>query len=164
MESLPAELARNFTLIKELDQVSHGTLHIYPPLLQVSHRILDVMEGVRTDTDHFLDKVKAMNKEERVQWLQKLSGDFKEALRHGEEKVALASQTYEMVDRHIRRLDEDLARYEEEMMTAPRNQGNRERRPDSYANGYQQYEDPGRKRKDGVILLDLNDLRQCANG
>lgn len=32
-----------------------------------------------------------------------------------EEKLALATATYEMVDRHIRRLDSDLSRFESEI-------------------------------------------------
>jgi hypothetical protein len=104
-----------------------------------------------------LEKVQAMAKEERTQWLQKLTKDFKEALKHGEEKVALASQTYEMVDRHIRRMDEDLSRYDEEMLVAPRSQAARghDRARGEYRDSYsqqQQYEDQGRKRKDSGDL------------
>lgn len=46
---------------------------------------------------------------------------FSKTLQHGESKVSLAVETYDMVDRHIRRLDEDLMRFEDElMMTGPR--------------------------------------------
>ncbi|KAI9009145.1 inhibitor of growth proteins N-terminal histone-binding-domain-containing protein [Hyaloraphidium curvatum] len=137
MESLPAELARNFTLIKELDALA-----------------ADAVARVRSDTDCFLEKVAAMDKPERTEWLQRLAATFKDALRHGEEKVALASQTYEMVDRHIRRMDEDLARYDEEMMVQPRGPAAAQRPVhekayrDTYRDQQQQYEDPGRKRKD----------------
>lgn len=37
---------------------------------------------------------------------------FKE---YGDDKVQLAIQTYELVDKHIRRLDSDLARFESEI-------------------------------------------------
>jgi hypothetical protein len=35
---------------------------------------------------------------------------FKKAKEHGDDKVSIAIQTYEMVDKHIRRLDSDLVR------------------------------------------------------
>lgn len=34
---------------------------------------------------------------------------------YGDDKVQLAIQTYELVDKHIRRLDSDLARFESEI-------------------------------------------------
>ena len=40
---------------------------------------------------------------------------FKKAKEYGDEKVSIAIQTYEMVDKHIRRLDGDLAKFEAEM-------------------------------------------------
>ena len=40
---------------------------------------------------------------------------FKKAKEFGDEKVSIAIQTYEMVDKHIRRLDGDLAKFEAEM-------------------------------------------------
>lgn len=100
-----------------------------------------------------------MDKKDRTEWLQRLAKDFKEALRHGEEKVALASQTYEMVDRHIRRMDEDLARYDEEQLAASRaavaRQHERPRGDQQvYREPYQQYEEYGRKRRDSGFDLD----------
>jgi hypothetical protein len=38
-----------------------------------------------------------------------------ELCKHGEEKVALTQQIYDMVDRHCKRLDEDLTKLDEEM-------------------------------------------------
>lgn len=40
---------------------------------------------------------------------------FKKTHEFGDDKVQLAMQTYEMVDKHIRRLDADLARFEAEL-------------------------------------------------
>ena len=44
--------------------------------------------------------------------IQKLFNKSKE---FGDDKVQLAMQTYEMVDKHIRKLDADLARFEAEL-------------------------------------------------
>lgn len=40
---------------------------------------------------------------------------FSKAKEYGDDKVQLAIQTYELVDKHIRRLDSDLARFEGEI-------------------------------------------------
>lgn len=40
---------------------------------------------------------------------------FNRAKEYGDDKVQLAIQTYELVDKHIRRLDSDLARFEGEI-------------------------------------------------
>lgn len=40
---------------------------------------------------------------------------FNKAKEYGDDKVQLAIQTYELVDKHIRRLDSDLARFESEI-------------------------------------------------
>ena len=40
---------------------------------------------------------------------------FKKSKETADEKVQIAIQTYELVDKHIRRLDNDLAKFESEM-------------------------------------------------
>ena len=47
--------------------------------------------------------------------MEKIQKMFKKAKEFGDEKVSSAIQTYEMVDKHIRRLDGDLAKFEAEM-------------------------------------------------
>ncbi|KAJ3136076.1 Inhibitor of growth protein 5 [Geranomyces variabilis] len=103
IEALPVELGRNFTLMRELDA-----------------RAQDSVSRISESTVDFMTKLDNMSKEERVQALLAISTSLKETLRHGEEKVALAVQTYDMVDRHVRRLDDDLHKFEEEQMTGPR--------------------------------------------
>ncbi|KAL2916250.1 hypothetical protein HK105_204341 [Polyrhizophydium stewartii] len=103
LESLPLELARNFTQIHEQDATSYK-----------------VMQTIRAETEDFMDKVRSLSKDERIERLTRLAALFKECLAHGQEKVSLAVRTYDMVDRHIRRLDEDLAKFEEEQMTGPK--------------------------------------------
>jgi hypothetical protein len=39
--------------------------------------------------------------------MEKIQKMFKKAKEHGDDKVSIAIQTYEMVDKHIRRLDSD---------------------------------------------------------
>jgi len=47
--------------------------------------------------------------------LQQLQGELQSCFEWGEEKIKLASQTYDAVDKHIRRLDEDLRKFEAEL-------------------------------------------------
>lgn len=51
-------------------------------------------------------------KKTKLKHIQELFGRAKE---YGDDKVQLAIQTYELVDKHIRRLDSDLARFEGEI-------------------------------------------------
>lgn len=44
-----------------------------------------------------------------------LREELKEACNYGDEKVDLAVQTYDIVDKHIRRLDQDLKKFEHEI-------------------------------------------------
>ena len=59
--------------------------------------------------------VKDLNSDERKIEMEKIQRMFKKAKEFGDEKVSIAIQTYEMVDKHIRRLDGDLAKFEAEM-------------------------------------------------
>ena len=45
---------------------------------------------------------------ERKEEMEKIQKMFKKAKQQGDDKVSIAIQTYEMVDKHIRRLDSDL--------------------------------------------------------
>jgi hypothetical protein len=49
-----------------------------------------------------------------------LMGSFKTLIGDGQEKVKLAAAAYDVVEKHIRRLDEDLVKFEEEQMTGPK--------------------------------------------
>ncbi|KAI9330523.1 hypothetical protein BDR26DRAFT_871448 [Obelidium mucronatum] len=104
IEALPLELSRNFTLMRELGGMAE-----------------EVEQTIKSETKGIVNTLKQLpTGEERTQKIVALTAIFKEYLKHGEDKVALAVQTYDMVDRHIRRLDDDLAKYEDEQMTGPR--------------------------------------------
>ncbi|KAJ1675121.1 hypothetical protein EV182_001893 [Spiromyces aspiralis] len=102
IEGLPMELQRQFTLMRELDALSQ-----------------ELQSKMQTDITDYLDNLPNMTREERVTKLQSFTQLFSNALKHGEEKVALATQTYELVDKHIRKLDEDLAKFELRQLTMP---------------------------------------------
>ncbi|KAJ3230891.1 Inhibitor of growth protein 5 [Chytriomyces hyalinus] len=107
IEALPLELSRNLTLMRELGGLAD-----------------DIEKTIDSETKGFVDTLRKLKTpEERTEKIAALTTIFKEYLKHGEDKVALAVQTYDMVDRHIRRLDDDLAKYEDEQLTGPRQNG-----------------------------------------
>lgn len=63
----------------------------------------------------YLKNVQNMTPEQKTEYTEKIQNRFKKAQDYGDDKVQLAMQTYEMVDKHIRRLDADLARFEADL-------------------------------------------------
>ncbi len=66
-------------------------------------------------SDEYLRKVRELSGQERKKEMEKIQSMFAKAKTYGDDKVQIAIQTYELVDKHIRRLDGDLAKFESEM-------------------------------------------------
>ncbi|EDL91898.1 inhibitor of growth family, member 5 (predicted) [Rattus norvegicus] len=63
----------------------------------------------------YISTVKTLSSAQRVEHLQKIQSAYSKCKEYSDDKVQLAMQTYEMVDKHIRRLDADLARFEADL-------------------------------------------------
>uniref|UniRef100_A0A2I2Z672 Inhibitor of growth protein N-terminal histone-binding domain-containing protein n=1 Tax=Gorilla gorilla gorilla TaxID=9595 RepID=A0A2I2Z672_GORGO len=63
----------------------------------------------------YISTVKTLSPDQRVERLQKIQNAYSKCKEYSDDKVQLAMQTYEMVDKHIRRLDADLARFEADL-------------------------------------------------
>lgn len=98
LQHLPIELQRNFKLMRDLDDRAHGLM-----------RTIDLM------ADELLPSIPKMDEETKQDKVNTIQGLFNKAKEYGDDKVQLAIQTYELVDKHIRRLDSDLARFESEI-------------------------------------------------
>jgi len=98
LEHLPIELQRNFTLMRDLDARAQG-----------------LMKDIDKLADDYLRNIKKESPEKRKEQLAHIQSLFNKAKEYGDDKVQLAIQTYELVDKHIRRLDSDLARFEAEI-------------------------------------------------
>ncbi|KPU74321.1 uncharacterized protein Dana_GF21663, isoform B [Drosophila ananassae] len=101
LESLPTELERNFKLMRKLDD-----------------RAQTAMKSIDSHAKDFMRKLAdsgAMGDEERKERLEDIKALFGKAKEYSDDKVQLAIQTYELVDKQIRRLDNDLARFEGEI-------------------------------------------------
>ncbi|CAH1731004.1 inhibitor of growth protein 5-like isoform X1 [Aphis gossypii] len=98
LESLPVELQRNFTLMRDLDS-----------------RTQTLMCNIDKLADDYLSNVKGYAPDKKSEALTSIQRQFNKAKEYGDDKVQLAIQTYELVDKHIRKLDSDLARFEAEI-------------------------------------------------
>ncbi|XP_073823308.1 inhibitor of growth protein 5 isoform X4 [Musca autumnalis] len=102
LESLPTELERNFKLMRKLDD-----------------RAQTAMKSIDSHAKEFMRKLadssSQMSEEERKERLADIQQLFIKAKEYSDDKVQLAIQTYELVDKQIRRLDNDLARFEGEI-------------------------------------------------
>lgn len=88
LESLPIDLSRNLRLLRELDEKS----------LVLKSECSNVAEKYRQTDSH----------DEKYQIIQTLNDLQARRLLHADEKITLANQAYEMVEKHIRRLDDVL--------------------------------------------------------
>ncbi|XP_028681575.1 inhibitor of growth protein 5a [Erpetoichthys calabaricus] len=98
IENLPCELQRNFHLMRDLDQRTEEKK------IEIDKLAAEYIANVRT-----------LPSEKRVEHLQKIQVAYNKCKEYSDDKVQLAMQTYEMVDKHIRRLDADLARFEADL-------------------------------------------------
>lgn len=99
LENLPVELERNLNLMRDLNS-----------------RAQDLMVTIDELGDEFFDSVKARkDAESRSSLLNDINSRFSTVKEYSDDKVQLSVQTYELVDKHIRRLDADLAKFEAEI-------------------------------------------------
>ena len=103
INGLPDDLKKNFDKMLKLEQRNN-----------------DITNEIDTNSKEYLRKVKErhLNPRKRKSEMEKIMKMFGESKENSDLKVNMAMQTYEMVDRHIRKLDADLARFEAEMKEA----------------------------------------------
>ncbi|XP_060551574.1 inhibitor of growth protein 5-like isoform X2 [Ruditapes philippinarum] len=98
LESLPGELQRNFSLMRDLDQKAQ-----------------DLMKEIDDKAEGYLSTVRNMSPDKRSDFLSAIQKLFSKSREFGDDKVQLAMQTYEMVDRYIQKYDRDIARMEADL-------------------------------------------------
>merc|ERR1719333_256745 len=75
----------------------------------------DIMVEIDSASDEYLRKVRDLSPGKRKAEMEKIQKMFKQAKEISDDKVNIAVHTYELVDKHIRKLDSDLAKFESEM-------------------------------------------------
>ncbi|KAJ8278076.1 hypothetical protein GJAV_G00083550 [Gymnothorax javanicus] len=98
IDNLPCELRRNFSVMRELDS-----------------RAEEMKGEINRLAAEYITSVRNLGSEQRVERLQRLQSTYSKCREYSSEKVQLAMKTYELVDKHICRLDADLARFEMEL-------------------------------------------------
>ncbi|PVD37091.1 hypothetical protein C0Q70_04084 [Pomacea canaliculata] len=88
----------------------------------LDQRTQDLIQEVDRLAGDYLHKVRSLSSEKRRQQLGTIQQLFSKGREYGDDKVQLAMQTYELVDKHIRKLDADLARFEADLKD--KNSGN----------------------------------------
>lgn len=87
-------------------------------------RAQSLMKNIDALADEYLQNLKTLTRDQQKEQLDKIQNMFNKAKELGDDKVQLAIQTYELVDKHIRRLDNDLARFESEIQDKALNSRN----------------------------------------
>ncbi|XP_061768074.1 inhibitor of growth protein 3 isoform X2 [Nerophis ophidion] len=98
IEQLPMDLRDRFTEMREMDlQVQNATD-------QLEQKVVD-----------FFINAKKNKPEWREEQMEVIKKDYYKALEDADEKVQLANQIYDLVDRHLRKLDQELAKFKMEL-------------------------------------------------
>ncbi|XP_015792412.1 inhibitor of growth protein 4 isoform X2 [Tetranychus urticae] len=98
LDSLPADLQRNFTLMRDLDM-----------------RTQELIRKINSVSESYLVNVNELNQREKNDTFKEIRNKFAEARSLSDDKVQLSVATYEMIDKHIRRLDNELTKLEAEL-------------------------------------------------
>ncbi|KAG8229815.1 hypothetical protein J437_LFUL008183 [Ladona fulva] len=98
IEHLPQELRDRFTEMREMD-------------LQVQNSVDNVEKRVKV----FFANAKRMKPTDKENEYQSIRKDYYKALEDADEKVHLANQMHDQVDRYLRRLDQELQKFKMEL-------------------------------------------------
>uniref|UniRef100_UPI0035901F9C inhibitor of growth protein 3 n=1 Tax=Myxine glutinosa TaxID=7769 RepID=UPI0035901F9C len=98
IEQLPMDLRDRFTEMREMD-------------LQVQNAMDELEQRVK----EFFNNAKNSKPEWREEQMEAIRKDYSKALEDADEKVQLANQIYDLVDRHLRKLDQELAKFKMEL-------------------------------------------------
>ncbi|CAB0029940.1 unnamed protein product [Trichogramma brassicae] len=134
LEHLPTELRRNFNLMRDLDT-----------------RAQSIMKDIDKYADEYLRYVKNEDEEKRMAHLERIENLYSKVKEYGDDKVQLAIQTYELVDKHIRRLDSDLMRFEAEIQDKAINSNRAQEESGASKKGRKKLKEK-EKRKKGTFL------------
>jgi len=95
LDTLPEEIRRNFALMKRIDG-----------------RCEEIKVKLAKDCGDFQTSAPSLTKVKKWEALAKINKQHADLRTNGEQKINLARQVYEMVDKHIRRLDEELRMFD----------------------------------------------------
>ncbi|EIE20485.1 hypothetical protein COCSUDRAFT_30639 [Coccomyxa subellipsoidea C-169] len=106
---MPAELARRFKLMRDLDEKAHA---LQAEAEAASRRHLEEAGQKRLRTAQAAAQSTAAA---AAALDEKIEDDMRKLLHYSEEKIGLSQQIYDYVDQRIRRLDKDLKAFESDI-------------------------------------------------
>lgn len=113
-------------------------------------RAQGLMKDIDKLADDYLRNVKKESSEKRKEQLAHIQSLFNKAKEYGDDKVQLAIQTYELVDKHIRRLDSDLARFEAEIQDKTLNNNRAQEESNASKKGRKKLKEKEKRKKGNV--------------
>lgn len=81
----------------------------------------DIVKSINSKAEYYLTNSALLSKEEKTQIFQQISELYEKAFIDSENKRELVHQTYNLVDKHIRSLDSELAKLDNELGESSRN-------------------------------------------
>lgn len=81
----------------------------------LDQRTEDLKGQIDSMAREYTSNARTLSSEQKLTLLRDIQQSYGKCKEFGDDKVQLAMQTYEMVDKHIRRLDTDLARFEADL-------------------------------------------------
>lgn len=97
--------------------------------------------------DEYLKNAKKESREKKKEQLDHIASLFNKAKAYGDDKVQLAIQTYELVDKHIRRLDSELSRFESVIQDQATNSNKAQEESGASKKGRKKLKEKERKKK-----------------
>merc|ERR1719312_281694 len=98
IEHLPIELGDRFTEMREIDLGVENTV--------------DSLEARQKD---FFSRAASMSLSEREEEYGKIRKDYMKAVEESKEKIQIAEESYGLVDRYLRKLDQELHKFQLEL-------------------------------------------------
>lgn len=98
LDTLPSDLVRNLTLMKDLDEKTQ-----------------ELVREINGQSENYMETAHQLTSEEKGGKFREIRNMFGKARELSDDKVQLSMQTYEMIDKHIRRLDSELVKLEVEL-------------------------------------------------
>ncbi|XP_063837593.1 inhibitor of growth protein 5-like [Ostrinia nubilalis] len=146
LRNLPNILEMNFKLMRHLDYRAHG-----------------LMRRSNLMADEFLPNIPNLDEDTRTEKVNAIQAIFTQINDYSDDKVQVAIQTYALVDKHIRRLDKDIARFESENQKQEKTaraaqKATADQEPSTTTTTVKK----GRKIRKGNVKTEATGLKKCA--
>ncbi|XP_053213583.1 inhibitor of growth protein 5-like isoform X2 [Panonychus citri] len=78
-------------------------------------RAQDLIDGIRIISENYVNNGDELEESEKCEKFNEIRNKFAKATSYSDDKIQLSVQTYEMIDKSIRRLDSELTKLEDEL-------------------------------------------------